>query len=151
MTQVLDRLSDDEVSRAIPADGEAGFGALSTERGRLPLKAMEVRARVEGLLAQVSVSQTFVNPFPDPLEATYIFPLPDRAAVTSLRMEVAGRVIEAELKERGQARRDYDEALQAGHRAAITEEERPGVFTMRLGNLLPGEEATVRLTLAGPL
>jgi Ca-activated chloride channel family protein len=151
MTQVLDRMSDDEVSRTVPADGEAGFGALSTERGRLPLKAMDVRARVEGLLAQVIVRQTFVNPFSEPLEATYIFPLPDRAAVTSLRMEVAGRVIEAELKERGQARRDYDQALRTGHRAAITEEERPGIFTMRLGNLPPGEEATVRLTLAGPL
>src|SRR5262249_36302201 len=33
-------------------------------------------------------------------------------------------------------------------RAAITEEERPGVFTLRVGNLMPGEEATVRLTLA---
>jgi Ca-activated chloride channel homolog len=151
MTQLLDRMSDDEVSRAVAADGEAGFGALATERGRLPLKAMDVRARIDGLLTQVTVRQTFVNPFPDPLEATYIFPLPDRAAVTSLRMEVAGRIIEAELKERGQARRDYDQAIRTGHRAAITEEERPGVFTMRLGNLPPGEEATVRLTLAGPL
>ncbi|HEV7558497.1 MAG TPA: VWA domain-containing protein, partial [Kofleriaceae bacterium] len=37
------------------------------------------------------------------------------------------------------------------HRAAITEEERPGVFTMRVGNLMPGEAATVRLSLVGPL
>src|SRR5207245_8795773 len=38
-----------------------------------------------------------------------------------------------------------------GHRAAIAEEERPGVFTLRVGNLPPGESATVRLTLSGPL
>src|SRR5437588_854247 len=52
---------------------------------------------------------------------------------------------------RGAARREYDQAIQKGHRAAITEEERPGVFTLRVGNLMPGESATVRLTLAGPL
>ena len=87
----------------------------------------------------------------EPLEATYIFPLPDRAAVTRFRMEVGGRVIEGVLKERAAARRDYDEAIKTGHRAAITEEERAGVFTLRVGNIMPGEEATVRLTLAGPL
>src|SRR5262249_20575667 len=54
-------------------------------------------------------------------------------------------------KERGAARREYDQAVQAGHRAAITEEERPGVFTMRVGNLMPGESAKVRLVLTGPL
>src|SRR5262249_16762146 len=66
-------------------------------------------------------------------------------------MEVAGRVIEGMLKERGEARREYDEAIQAGQLAAITEEDRAGVFTLRVGNFMPGEVAKVRLTLAGPL
>jgi Ca-activated chloride channel family protein len=112
---------------------------------------MDVQARVDGLTVEVALAQTFVNAFDEPLEATYIFPLPDRAAVTRFRMEVAGRVIEGVLQERGEARRQYEQALVAGHRAAITEEERPGVFTLRVGNLMPGEAATVRLTLAGPL
>src|SRR5262249_4538509 len=108
-------------------------------------------ARLSGLLAETSVRQTFVNTHAEPLEATYIFPLPDRAAVTSFRLEVAGRVVEGQLKERRAARREHDQAIRTGHRAAITEEERPGVFTMRVGNLPPGESATVHLTLAGPL
>ncbi len=151
MTIVLERLTDDEVSQSCPAGEEAGCGALETGRGRLPLKAMDVRGRIDGLLCQISLSQTYVNTFSEPLEATYIFPLPDRAAVTHFRMEVNGRVVEGLLKERGQARREYSEAIEKGQRAAITEEERPGVFTLRVGNLLPGEEATIRLTLAGPL
>jgi Ca-activated chloride channel family protein len=139
--------------QAAPAasDPDAGFGALSTERGCLPLAALDVQARLDGLVARVALTQTFVNPHDVPLEATYIFPLPDRAALTRFRLEVTGRVVEGELKERGAARRDYDQAIQAGQRAAITEEERPGVFTLRVGNLPPGEEATVHLTLTGPL
>ena len=132
-------------------DNEAGFGALETPRGRLPLVALEVRARIDGLLARTEVVQTFVNATDEPLEATYIFPLPDRAGVTSFRMEVNGRVIEGVLDERGKARATYDRAIDEGRRAAIAEEERAGVFTIRVGNLLPGETAAIRLTLAGVL
>src|SRR5438105_828298 len=119
MARTLDRLTDQEVSRFSPSGDEAGCGALETGRGRLPLKAMDVRGRIDGLLCQLTVSQTYVNTFNEPLEATYIFPLPDRAAVTSFRMEVGGRLIEGILKERGQARRDYTQAIEEGHRAAI--------------------------------
>src|SRR5262249_25502800 len=133
------------------ADDEPGFGALRTERGHLPLESMDVRGRIDGLLARVTVRQTFVNALDEPLEAAYIFPLPDRAAVTRLRMEVAGRLIEGVLEERGQAREHYDQAISAGRRAAIAEEDRPGVFNLRVGNLMPGERAAVELTLCGVL
>jgi Ca-activated chloride channel family protein len=154
MTKPLPTLTDAEIDRlqaALESDRESGFGALTTERGPLPLKALDVQTRIDGLLARIDLSQTFVNTHDQPLEATYIFPLPDRAAVTRFRLEVAGRIVEGALKERGQARQEYDQAIKQGHRAAITEEERPGVFTMRVGNLPAGEAATVRLTLTGPL
>jgi Ca-activated chloride channel family protein len=152
MHRSLAAMREDEVRHCqTENDDEAGFGALKTERGCLPLKALDVQARIDGLIARVMLTQTFVNTHAEALEAMYIFPLPDRAAVTRFRLEVAGRIVEGELKERGAARQEYDKAIQAGHRAAIAEEERPDVFTMRVGNLPPGEEATVRLTLTGPL
>jgi Ca-activated chloride channel family protein len=130
---------------------ESGFGALATANGALPLQAMEVNAQIEGLLSHLTVSQTFVNTLDEPIEATYIFPLPDRMAVTRFHMEVGGREVEGVLKERAAARREYRTALKQGHQAAITEEERPGTFTMRVGNLMAGEEAVVRLSLVGSL
>jgi len=150
MTALLMLMSDEEVAR-FGRDNEAGFGALRTERGLLPLVAMEVDAKVAGVIATTEVTQTFVNTTGTAIEATYIFPLPDRAAVHTFRMEVAGRVIDGVIEERGAAREQYDQAIAAGHRAAITEEERPGVFTLRVGNLMPGEAATVKLSLVGPL
>ncbi len=130
---------------------DAGLGALSTERGNLPLDAVDVRAVITGLTAGVEVTQGFHNPFDVPLEATYIFPLPDRAAVTGLRMEADGRVVDATLHERSRARAAYDEAVASGRRAAIAEEDRPDVFALRVGNILPGERVTVRLSLDQPL
>ncbi|MFG1998687.1 VIT domain-containing protein [Spirillospora sp. NPDC048911] len=136
---------------APPPAPDGGLGALATDKGNLPLDSVDVHAAITGLAAGVEVVQGFRNPFDVPLEATYIFPLPDRAAVTAMRMEAADRVIDGLLKERGQARQDYDEAIAAGKRAAIAEEERPDIFTMRVGNILPGERVTIRVTLNQPL
>jgi Ca-activated chloride channel family protein len=130
---------------------ERGFGALETPEGALPLAALEVRALVTGLSATTRVRQRFVNTHDRAIEATYVFPLPDRGAVRDFRLRVAGREVVGELKERGQARQEYAQAIASGHRAAIAEEERPDVFTMRVGNLPPGEEAVVELELIAPL
>ncbi|GAA3208892.1 VIT domain-containing protein [Nonomuraea helvata] len=139
-----------EPARCLPVP-DAGFGALRTERGNLPLESVDVAADISGLIAGVEVTQGFRNPFDVTLEATYVFPLPDRAAVTGFRMEADDRVVEGVLKERAQARADYDQALREGRRAAIAEEDRPDVFTIRVGNILPGERVSVRLTMSQPL
>ena len=125
MLTYLPTLDDQEL--AATRNDEAGFGALKTARGCLPLVALDVEAHIEGLIASTVVAQTFLNTFDEPLEATYIFPLPDRAAVSGFRLEVAGRVVEGELQERGQARREYTQAIRAGHRAAqrLGPERRP--------------------------
>lgn len=151
MTQTVTLMTENDVQQIEIDQDEQSFGALRTPRGVLPLKAMDVAASLDGLFAETTIQQTFVNAFNEPLEASYIFPLPDRAAVTQFRLEVADRIVEGVLKERGQARQEFAEAIQTGHRAAIAEEERPGVFTMRVGNIPPGEEARVTLKLVGSL
>jgi Ca-activated chloride channel family protein len=133
------------------ATDDAGIAALHTDRGNLPLDEIGLRAAITGLAVRTELTQSFRNPFTEPLEATYIFPLPDRSAVTALRMTAGDRVVEGVLKERGAARADYDRAVEEGRRASIAEEDRPGVFTMRVGNIMPGERVTVRLDLAGLL
>ena len=130
---------------------DGGWGALDTALGRLPLAAVDLDVRVMGLAMTTEVRQVFVNHHATPLEATYVFPLPDRAAVQRFRMTAGDRVIEGELDERGAARDTYQAAIAAGHRAALAEEDRSGVFTMTVGNLMPGDVVTIALTLSGPL
>src|SRR5687767_13333891 len=80
---------------------DTGFGALRTDRGNLPLERLDVRAAITGLVARTEITAEFVNVLDTALEATYIFPLPDRAAVTGMTMTADGRTVEAELRERG--------------------------------------------------
>ena len=158
MTVQVSRLDVAEFDRVggrrtgVPAaDDEPGAGALGTARGNLPLAALDVRADLVGLTAHTVLRQTFHNPYDEPLEATYVFPLPPRAAVTGMRMLADDREVVAELRERGEARQRYEQAVEAGQRASIAEQERPDVFTMRVGNIVPGERVVVELTMDGLL
>jgi len=151
MTVTVAPMTPAELARIVPQPDDAGLGALATARGNLPLDQIDVHAAITGLVARTELTQGFRNPYDVPLEATYIFPLPPRAAVTAMRMEADGRTVEAELRERAEARAAYDRAIAEGRRASIAEEERPDVFTMRVGNILPGERVSVRLTMVGPL
>lgn len=151
MNQILRPLATHILEQLKFSDEEASYGHLQTAHGPLPLRRLDVDGRITGLIYRATISQTFENNFAEPLEATYIFPLPLRAGVTRFVMKVADRTIEGVLKEREQARQIYDAAIRAGHRAAIAEEDRPEVFTMRAGNIMPGEQVTVELEMAGPL
>src|SRR5690606_1167604 len=144
-------MTEAETSTLERTEADDGLGALQTERGNLPLESIDVSATITGLVARTRLTQGFRNPYDVPLEATYVFPLPDRAAVVAMRMTAADRTIEAELKERAKAREEYERAIAEGKRASIAEEERPDVFTMRVGNILPGEQVRVELTMVGPL
>ncbi|KZS62112.1 VIT domain-containing protein [Mycobacterium ostraviense] len=137
------------------APGPAGrptCGELSSADGRrLPLKAISVDTVVVGMTATSTVRQRFANTGETTIEATYVFPLPARAGGTDFVADLAGRRVVGVLKERAQARTDYEQALAAGQRAAIVEEDRSDVFSVRVGNLGPGEEATIEMRLTGPL
>jgi Ca-activated chloride channel family protein len=133
------------------ADEPGGTGCLSTERGNLPLHKLDARASITGLVARTELVQGFHNPYDVPLEATYVFPLPDRAALTAMTLTADERTIVADLQERTKARQAYADAVAQGRRASIAEEERPDVFTMRVGNIAPGERVEVALIVIGPL
>jgi Ca-activated chloride channel family protein len=151
MTAPLPLLTEDDVRSVVAPDEERSFGCLRSPQGVLPLAALHVSGRIIGTFAHTTLTQTFVNNTGVPVEATYVFPLPDRAAVTRFVMEVAGRRVEGDLQERSQARQTYDRAIAQGKRASIAEEERPGTFTLRVGNLMPGERAQIMFEMTGPL
>ncbi len=111
----------------------------------LPLERTEVRAEISAFVASVSVIQTFGNPFDEPIEAIYLFPLPERAAVDDFLLEVGERRVRGEIKRRDDAERIYSAARAAGHTAARRQQERPNIFTQKVANILPGESIRVHL------
>ena len=109
----------------------------------LPLKHTHVNAAVTGYVARVQVTQTYQNPFEYPIEAVYVFPLPENSAVDDMKMVIGERVIEAEIKKREEARKTYEDAKRKGHTAALLEQERPNIFTQSVANIAPSEDIDV--------
>jgi Ca-activated chloride channel homolog len=123
----------------------SNFGHMESAEGVLPLRHTEVKAEVTGVVSSVRVTQHFVNPSKSPIEATYVFPLPEHAALYAMSMRIGERTIVAQLRPREEAQRIYREARSQGKRAGLLEQERPNVFTQSVANLMPGDEIEVEL------
>lgn len=137
-------------------DVALGEGALEAADATGParpfvLERTKVVAEVSGFVSAVTVTQEFKNPFPRPVEAVYVFPLPDDAAVDEMTLTAGSRVLRATIQKRGEARRMYEEAKAQGRRAALLDQERPNLFTQSVANLLPGEKVQVMLRYVAPL
>ena len=61
-------------------------------------------------------------------------------------MHTGDREIIAEIREREQARQEYEEARELGQTASLLEQERSNVFKMNVANILPGDSIAVRLS-----
>ena len=120
---------DPRPGRAVRTAGRSSFDCRRRRPVAAPLVATDVNIDVAGIVARTTVTQRFVNPTPVWREGIYLFPLPDNAAVDRMRIETAGRVIEGEVRERGEAKRAYEQAKSEGKQAALVEQERPNLFT----------------------
>lgn len=106
-----------------------------------------IEVRVTGIVARSRITQIFTNPTPGWVEGIYVFPLPDGAAVDTLRMTVGDRVLEGVVREKQQAAAEYVQAKQEGRRASLVEFLRPGVFSTAVANLGPGETVEISLEM----
>ena len=115
------------------------------------LEHTRVQARAAGNVARVAVTQRFRNPFKHPLEAVYVFPLPDEAAVDEMEIRIGKKVIKGLLKRREEAQKIYDEARRQGRTAGLLEQERDNIFTQSIANIRPGEQIEVTIRYAESL
>jgi Ca-activated chloride channel family protein len=102
-------------------------------------------------VARVSVTQRFSNPFPEPIEAIYTFPLSEHGAVDEMWMRAGERTIRGEIHRREEARALYERARAEGKLAGLLDQERPNVFTQSIANLMPGTAVEVHIEYNEPL
>jgi Ca-activated chloride channel family protein len=130
-----------------PGDMQRGSLLLRMQDGYRvsTLLNTEVNMQVNGLVARVSVRQEFRNEGNEWAEGVYVFPLPDKAAVDQMRLHIGDRFIEGEVREKEQARKEYEQAKKAGKKASLVEQERPNMFTTSVANIAPNELVVVEI------
>jgi len=136
--------ADDNVS---PEQMQSGSLLLRMKSGYAIATRLNthIEARVSGMVARVSVKQSFRNTGQEWVEGVYVFPLPDSAAVDRLRMHIGERFVEGEIREKQQAKKEYEAAKSAGKKASLVEQHRANLFTTSVANVAPGEMVTIEI------
>ena len=110
-----------------------------------PVLKTEADISVSGMIVRTRVKQHFRNPDENWKEGVYVFPLPEDAAVDHMRLHIGQRVIEGQIREREQARKEYEKARDEGKKASLIEQERANIFTTSVANIGPHEEIVVEI------
>lgn len=125
--------------------------AQETKGFDMPLEGLSYETRISGPVADVWLTQTFVNRGETHLEAEYIFPLQEQAAVDDVVIRYGGEVIDADVMEKRAATKVFAAAREEGRVAGLTTQERPNVFSQAVTNIPPGATVTVDLHLVQPV
>uniref|UniRef100_A0AAY5EVY6 Poly [ADP-ribose] polymerase n=1 Tax=Electrophorus electricus TaxID=8005 RepID=A0AAY5EVY6_ELEEL len=119
---------------------------LYSSGSTLPLEAVHVRCKLMDLLCQVIIFQVYTNKSDVPIEAKYVFPLEETAAVCGFEAFINGKHVVGKVKEKEQARKEYKQAIEKGHGAYLMDQEAPDVFTISVGNLPAGATVLIKVT-----
>ncbi|XP_051883013.1 von Willebrand factor A domain-containing protein 5A-like isoform X2 [Pristis pectinata] len=132
---------------------ERPCGLITASNTSVPLKSISVQVEVKGFVADVSATLEYKNEESSPLEAIFTFPMDSDSAVYNFQAMVDGKTIVAEIKEREQAKDNYDDAISSGQEAFLLMEDfdSSDIFTCRVGNLPPECSATVSFSLVQEL
>lgn len=112
---------------------------------RFPLKETDVTVNINGMIAEIFVNQTYANEGENPINARYVFPASSDVTVHGMTMQIGNHMVTAKIKEREEAKQEFEQAKSEGKSASLLEEQRPNVFTMDVANIMPGDTARIEL------
>lgn len=115
------------------------------ELDQLPLKSTNAEVNINGVIADVVITQQYQNNGTRPINARYIFPASTRAAVHGMKMRIGDEIIKAKIHERKTAEKKFDAAKKSGKSASMLKQNRPNVFSMNVANIMPGDTIDIEL------
>ncbi|WP_273466702.1 VIT domain-containing protein [Methanothrix sp.] len=111
----------------------------------LAIKYHHVDIQIKDQVATTRVDQVFVNDNPWTAEGTYIFPLPEGAAVSDFVMWVDGKAVHGEILEADEARTIYDDVVRRMKDPALLEYVGRKALKASVFPIPPGEERKIEL------
>lgn len=110
-----------------------------------PLKETNVTTNISGVIADTYVTQVYANEGETPISARYVFPASTKVSVHGMKMTVGNQIVTAKIKEKEEAKEEYDKAQSEGKTASLLEQQNPNVFTMDIANIMPGDTISIEL------
>ena len=124
------------------------IGLVSHEGIGVPLQRADIRLAVLDIVCETKVTQVFANHGRKPIEAIYTFPLPSDAVLLEFEIRLGDKTYRGHVIERKEAEAKYESAIRKGDAAFRLQSVGDGLYTMAVGNLKPGETASIRFRYA---
>lgn len=123
-----------------------GTSANSGHPSSTPLKDVQVDAQIVDVVAKMTVEQSFHNNEDVPIEAVYVFPLDENAAVCNFAVRIGCRTVQGAMDECDEAEKAYKKAKDVGDGAYLLEQPMRDMFQISVANLPPRQSADVKIS-----
>ena len=112
----------------------------------LPVKSINIDAKINGQVATTHVEQVFRNDTPYTLEGTYFFPIPENASIVEFAIWENGKKLVGEVRSREEARRIYDEIVRRQKDPGLLEYAGKDLFQASIFPIPPNSDKKLELT-----
>jgi Ca-activated chloride channel homolog len=111
----------------------------------LAITRMDVRAVVDGFLAETTTTLTFHNGYPRALEGELVFPLPEGATLSGYALDVNGEMVDGVVVEHHEARIAFEKEVRRGIDPGLVEWAQGNNFRTRVWPIPANGTRTVRV------
>jgi Ca-activated chloride channel homolog len=111
-------------------------------------EGIKVRAELHETLATTTITQTYRNAGSKNIEAVYTFPLALDAVLLEMEVTLGEKTLKGTVLAKKKAEQRYEDAISDGDAPVMLQNQQPGLYTMNVGNLLPGETAKIKIRYA---
>ncbi len=138
----------------VAVSGVRAAGILIPSDKTLPplaIRYQRVDIKIRDGAAVTAIEQVFVNHTSRDLEALYIFPLPENAAISDFAMTINGERMQGELVEKEKARRVYEDIVRRLRDPALLEYMGANLFRVRVFPVPANGEQKIEIRYAQTL
>lgn len=121
---------------------------------QLPMVECKAHTVIKGSATRTRLKQYFINVNDSDIEkCQYAFPLYDGVSVVGFKCKVGAKLLQGLVKEREQAKQEFNDAVAKGESAGLMEQDLSAsdVFSTSLGNVPKGITAIVTIDYIGEL
>lgn len=109
-------------------------------------EGLQVKAELRETLTITTITQSYRNASSKNIEAVYTFPLPLDAALLEMVVTLGDKTLNGTVLPKQEAETKYEEAITDGDAPVMLQNPQPGLYSMNVGNLLPGEKAQITIS-----
>lgn len=119
----------------------------------VPLEHISYTGRIHSGVARMSLVQKYKNTYSNPIDVVYQMPLLDNIVFESFTAKFGDTEIKGSVKEREQAKQEYQSNVNQGYQAALvsTAKSTTDIMKIEIGNIPPFEEIVLTLVYDAPL